>query len=106
MVASLLKPGLPVLEASGITAPSLTGSKLAAMTLDEVLRVYLEWMERNGRPSAASYWRVYEKYFANSDLKDKPAESIHRYDILYFKQQYESTRAQTRRADSACNGWP
>jgi integrase len=93
VVASLLKPGLPVLEASGITAPSLTGSQLAAMTLDDVLRVYLDWMEQNGRPSAAAYWRVYEKYFANSDLKDRPAESIHRYDILYFKQQYESTPA-------------
>ncbi len=74
-------------------APIVDRSQFDDMTFGDILLGYLAWMEQSGRPSAPSYRRTYNQYFAESELRDRPAASVHRLDILYFKQQHEDTPA-------------
>lgn len=62
----------------------------------DILLSYITWL--GDRPSARKYQQIYMQYFAASVMRDKPAQTVTRHEIMFFKQSYESTPAQCSKA--------
>lgn len=67
-----------------------------SITFSQLLLRYIDWLQP--RPSAARYRQLYQSYFAKSHLRDRPADTITRHDVLLVKQTYAATPAQCSKA--------
>lgn len=67
---------------------------LNMITFGMVLRLYIDFLKMQRRQSATRYGQVYQQFFAAPLWADRPAESITRHDMLYFRQSHALTPAQ------------